>query len=258
MSATRGSIADVLARRAQWAVANADCLQLLPMLPDMAVGSVICDPPFTDRTSKNARTNNNWLPQSEAHSFITFSGINPAAVAPAIVRVAARWAVAFCALEQLGDYERAAGDAWIRAGVWGKPDGAPQFTGDRPAQSAEGVAIMHRPGRKKWNGGGSRGLWLESVVQDRAEFDHPTPKPLELMLRLVELFTEPGEVVCDPFCGSGTTGVACLRLGRRFIGCEVDERHHAVAAARISAESRGQTLREFRAGQLSLLADGVR
>lgn len=237
----------------KWCVINADNASIFPLILDGAATHVITDPPFTSRTSKNARTNHNWDPQSEAHAFIDFDGITPADFVGQLLRVASRWVIAFCALEQLGEYAAAAGEKqWVRAGVWGKPDGAPQFTGDRPAQSAEGIAIMHRPGKKRWNAGGSRGLWLNSVVHSRAEFEHPTPKPLDLMLRLVEQFTDPGDIVLDPFCGSGTTGVACIRLGRRFIGIEKDAKYAAVAQERLQAESQGLNLRDARAGQLPM------
>jgi len=75
------------------------------------------------------------------------------------------------------------------------------------------------------------------------------------MLELVEAFTDPDEIVLDPFAGSGTTGVACLRLGRRFIGIERDEKYAAAATERLAAESKGLDLRAARAGQLSLLGD---
>lgn len=235
----------------RWQVIHGDCREVLPTLGQ--VDHVITDPPFNSRTSKNARS----LLKSKAangrlEQFIDFDGIDPAEMVPPILAIAKRWAVAFCALEQLGAYESASGDAWVRACVWAKPDGAPQFTGDRPAQAAEGIAVMHGAGRKRWNGGGARGLWTFSVVQSRAEFNHPTPKPLPLMLELVELFTDPDDLVLDPFCGSGTTGVACLRLGRRFIGIERDEKYAAVARERLEAESQGLTLRDARAGQLPM------
>jgi len=60
-------------------------------------------------------------------------------------------------------------------------------------------------------------------------------KPPALMESLVRDFTDPGELICDPFAGSGTTGVACLRLGRRFIGWERDPKYHAVAVKRLRA-----------------------
>lgn len=63
---------------------------------------------------------------------------------------------------------------------------------------------------------------------------HPTQKPIELMAWLIERFTDPGDIVLDPFCGSGTTGVACVRTGRRFIGIEIDPTYYAIAQRRIA------------------------
>jgi DNA modification methylase len=62
---------------------------------------------------------------------------------------------------------------------------------------------------------------------------HPTPKPLGLMRDWILLFTDEGETVLDPFMGSGTTGVACLTLGRRFIGVEKREEYFDIACRRI-------------------------
>ena len=90
-------------------------------------------------------------------------------------------------------------------------------------------------------------------TQDIRERIHPTQKPVELMLECVSLVTKPGETVLDAFAGSGTTGVACLRLGRRFIGIEKDPKYFALACDRLRAEERGSTLQAQRAGQLPLL-----
>jgi site-specific DNA-methyltransferase (adenine-specific) len=68
-------------------------------------------------------------------------------------------------------------------------------------------------------------------------------KPLSLMEALVRDFTDHGETICDPFAGSGTTGVACRRLGRNFIGWEKDPKYHAIAVKRI--ESTREQLRMF-------------
>ena len=54
-------------------------------------------------------------------------------------------------------------------------------------------------------------------------------------MALIALYTRPGDLVCDPFMGSCSTGVAALRLGRRFVGIEKDEGHFATACARIAA-----------------------
>ncbi|NUL81130.1 MAG: site-specific DNA-methyltransferase [Armatimonadetes bacterium] len=62
---------------------------------------------------------------------------------------------------------------------------------------------------------------------------HPTQKPEELLMRIVQAASKPGDLVLDPFCGSGTTGVAAVRLGRRFVGFEIEEDFTAVAVARL-------------------------
>ena len=62
---------------------------------------------------------------------------------------------------------------------------------------------------------------------------HPTQKPLALIERCLEASTLPGQRVLDPFAGSGSTGVAALRLGREFIGCELEPRYATLAAARL-------------------------
>lgn len=62
---------------------------------------------------------------------------------------------------------------------------------------------------------------------------HPNEKPLSLMEKLVLLCSNEGDTVLDPFMGSGTTGAACIKLGRNFIGIELDERFYAVAKNRI-------------------------
>jgi site-specific DNA-methyltransferase (adenine-specific) len=68
--------------------------------------------------------------------------------------------------------------------------------------------------------------------------DHPSPKPVAYMRRLIERVSEQGETVCDPFLGSGTTGVACVELGRNFIGIERDETYFELACRRIEQAQR--------------------
>jgi tRNA G10 N-methylase Trm11 len=67
---------------------------------------------------------------------------------------------------------------------------------------------------------------------------HPCPKPLQWMRWLVELASLPGETVFDPFMGSGTTGIACLKEGRRFVGIELDPGYFALAVQRLEEVSR--------------------
>lgn len=67
--------------------------------------------------------------------------------------------------------------------------------------------------------------------------NHPSPKPLEYMDKLVKRVTEEDDLILDPFTGSGTTGVACVKANRRFIGIEIEERYCAIARRRIEQEA---------------------
>ena len=63
---------------------------------------------------------------------------------------------------------------------------------------------------------------------------HPTVKPIKLMQYLVKMVTPPNGIILDPFCGSGTTGVACKIEGFNFIGLEQDAEYSKIAEARIN------------------------
>ncbi len=71
---------------------------------------------------------------------------------------------------------------------------------------------------------------------ERGEHHHPTQKPIEVMRWVIEAVTKPGDVVLDPYMGSGTTGVAALQCDRKFIGIEILPRWFAAAEKRIRAE----------------------
>lgn len=202
----------------------APCEDLMPLLG--TVGAVITDPPYGSVTHAGARSAN-----SLDKTTIDFSAIDRTAfiqLCQSLVGIASRWVVMTCEWRHAAAAEDA-GLPLVRLGVWVKPNGAPQFTGDRPGTGWEAVAILHRPGRKRWNGGGSHGVWHCPIVQG----EHPTQKPLKLIAEWVQDFSEPGETVLDPFMGSGTTGVACAKLGRKFIGIERDPRYFEIACARM-------------------------
>src|SRR5699024_3730646 len=71
------------------------------------------------------------------------------------------------------------------------------------------------------------------VGRKKERVGHPTQKPIKLINRIVEMSTNKGEIVLDPFMGSGTTGVACLNTNRNFIGFELDKGYFDIANERI-------------------------
>jgi site-specific DNA-methyltransferase (adenine-specific) len=239
----------MIERGAGWEMHLGDCIEVMSTLEK--VDHVITDPPYDERTHAGA------VCGADGVTGVAFDPLADAsATAAHILEAARRWCLAFCAVESIGDYARGAGKLWVRAGIWDKINPTPQLTGDRPGQAVEAIAIMHASGKKRWNKKGEAGIWRCRPPRGDDRPDHPTPKPVDLMLALVADFTDPEETILDPFAGSGTTGVACLRLGRKFIGIEKDPTYFALACERLRAEEQGSTLQAARAGQMALLGGG--
>lgn len=161
------------------------------------------------------------------------------------------WFLAFCQTEAVGTWKDTLirnGARWRRAGIWVKPDGSPQISGDRPAPGHEAIAMAWcGKGRSVWNGGGKHAVYIVGKHDDGtghggAPKEHPTQKPRVLMEKLVGLFTANGDIVCDPFMGSGSTGVAALRLGRSFVGVELEPSYFEIACQRVENAQRQERL----------------
>jgi DNA modification methylase len=230
----------------------ADCLGLdgLATLGDKSVDHVITDPPYSERVHKGKgserRSDGGKI---EALAFGHLAARTRVALAREFVRVARRWIVVFCDEESVFLWKCAldrAGAEWCVKGTWVKVGAMPRMDGSRPAYGTEGISIAHslpKKGRTRWNGGGRVAVYSFPVNGDTRS--HPTQKPLGLMEALVRDFTDPDDLICDPFAGSGTTGVAAKRLGRRFIGWERDAKYAAIATKRIDGTR--EQLRMFEA-----------
>lgn len=256
------SALEVINGERRWWVGQGNCLELLGALPAGSVAHAITDPPYSEHVhSKQRRMLRGVGGPHVGAAPLGFAAITydeRVIVAKHLGRLVRRWALVFSDAESVGEWRRALGKQrlrHVRTGAWVKVNGQPQLSGDRPAVGFEAIEIAHGPAKCAWHNGGHAAVWHFAVANDRnrrGERVHTTQKPLELMLALVEQFTNPDDLVLDPFAGSGTTGVACLRLGRRFIGFEVDEKYAAVARERCAAESRGLSLPDARAGQISI------
>lgn len=231
-----------------------DCREVLPTLAGK-VDAVVTDPPYGEVTHKGARGRGSTT--GGKHILVDFDALDGAEfcrMARAFTEYAKRWVVMSADWRHCVDAERA-GLPVIRVGVWTKNDPAPQFSGDRPATGWEAVLILHRPGVKRWNGGGKPAVWRTGIVKNNGF--HPSEKPLELISSWTELFSDFGETVLDPYMGGGTTGVACARAGRKFIGIELDPKHFTTACRRIDEAQRQGRLfdeRPPKPEQLTLVA----
>jgi site-specific DNA-methyltransferase (adenine-specific) len=245
-----------------WDLRLGDCLDPLTglaSLGDKSVDHVITDPPYSRDLylkfrsnkaggssagkEKASRPGGNKGPTA-AYLALANEAIGAAEdVAPGCVeqwrRVVSRWSVVFHDAESKEAWRVLFRDMHVRCGVWVKTNPMPQVSGDRPSQGFESIEIAHPEGKKRWNGGGHAAVWTFGAVQgtwgEKEGNDHPCPKPLALMEKLIRDFSDPGDLILDPFAGSGTTGVAAIRLGRRFIGWEKDPKYHAIALKRLTA-----------------------
>jgi len=198
---------------------------------------VITDPPYTAHVQKNMRSSHSKhvggkvRVDSCAPVLAGFDSMDDVSKMATIFAHANRWRIAFCALEQLGEYAKLPG--WIRSGIYRKKRAMPQLTGDRPAGSCEGIAILHGNAKKKWNGKGTHAFW-QAMPEHRRVTKHPTAKPVELCLQIVHLFTNPGDHILDPFCGTGSMAIACALLGRSYFGVDKNLEYIKIANSRLA------------------------
>lgn len=211
---------------------NGNGLGFLRTLPDGGVDHIITDPPYSKKTHEGARTHGRTNSQ-RGRELVTFDCIDDVtflAICAEAVRVARRWVILTCDLHHFALLPHS-DLPLIRLGIWVKPNGAPQFTGDRPGMGYETVAILHNPRQScRWNGGGKHAVWNYPIVTDALV---PTQKPLPLLQRWIAEFTDVGETILDPFMGSATTGIAAVSMDRRFVGVEIDNARYQVAARRL-------------------------
>jgi len=206
-----------------------DCMDIMPTVRGQMV---MTDPPFSAVTHNGARTRTTGAESNVLIDFDAMNGEDFLAASRAMLAASERWVVMFCDWRHAAMLEPA-GLPLVRLGVWVKPNSAPQLTGDRPATGWESIAMLHPPTKKRWNGGGSRAVWTENRVD---AVNHPTEKPVGLVGKLINLFTDDGDTVIDPYMGSGTTGIAAIRTNRRFVGIEKNPTHYATAMKRITDE----------------------
>lgn len=232
---------------------HGDCREILPTLGK--VDHVISDPPYEDELHKaigRIRRNDG----REMIQDFGFDGINAdrALIAKLSVDAAAGWVILFTLAEGVRawrDNLQSAGAKWDTTLAWVKPDASPRFNGQGAARGFENaVTCWAGKGYRNWNAGGKRGVYTHCVNVGRYGA-HPTEKPVPLMRELLADFTNPNQTILDPFMGSGTTGVAAVMLGRKFIGIEIEEKYFDIACRRISDELRQVRIDIFEAPKLT-------
>lgn len=220
----------------------ADNIAILGAMGADSVDHVIGDPPY-ERHMHRAKSGASALARTDGRASLKdldFSSIEVARplVTPLMTAAARKWLIAFCTPEGVAPWRDAIEDAgarYKRACVWVKPDAAPQMNGQGPAMGAENfVAAWCGAGHSRWYAGGKRGVYTHLTNAPDRDGRHPTEKPIDLMREILRDFTAEGDLVCDPYAGSGTTAIACILEGRRFIGIEQKPEYFEIACQRIA------------------------
>lgn len=196
-----------------------DCLEILKSLPTGSVDVVVTDPPYgVGRDEGFEGFGGFGKPIARRQFDGGWDKERPGAEYFAEILRVGKTALIFG-----GNYFAdllPVGGHWI---VWDKKQTMPTF-GDCELVWTNVKRKSVKWIQREWNG-------LLGKEQRR---EHPTQKPLSIMNWLISNYTQPGATILDPFMGSGTTGVAAVKMGRNFIGIEIDEGYYKIAEKRIA------------------------
>ena len=218
-----------------WAITLGDCVEVLPKMFDTA-DAIVVDPPYGINYQSAWRTDKaTWKPKvkNDTAPFTAFLPGAFAALRPVgCCFVFCRWDTAEtfrAGLEAVG-FSVKSQVVWDRV-VHGMGDLCASFSPRHDlAWFATKGSGWRFPGKRPASVLRHQRVSGEALV-------HPNEKPLALMEEIVGAICPPGGVVLDPCMGSGTTGIATIRLGRRFLGCELDEAYFRTAALRLEKET---------------------
>ena len=215
-----------------------DCLQVMAGMEAGSVDAVITDPPYGSTDGKGKVTKKESELVEYGHEWDTILPL--AWIGPAVkVCVSGGWLAVFTdklSVKTVWDAIEESGARCKQTFHWIKSNPPPQPRRNF-ASGVESAVVATNGAVKKWNGGGWRLNYFCCPIVTSDRTDHPTEKPVALMSYLIESFTDIGDTILDPFMGSGTTGVAALLTGRRFIGIELDPGYFKIAKKRIEDAS---------------------
>lgn len=245
-------------------IIEGDCLKLLPAMPAESIDVVWTDPPYflsnggsTCKNGKRAAVSKGQWDESKGieadHQFHTdwLSACQRVLKPDGTIWVSATHHTLF----SIGYTMQELGFKILNLITWEKPNPPPNLACRYFTHSTEQIIwaakneqsrhLFNYAAMKDANGGKQmKTVWTFTAPSkaEKSHGSHPTQKPLALVSRCLLASTAPGDLVLDPFCGSGTTGIAAVSLGRKFIGIEKDAayRHLSQERLKLSIELMGQ------------------
>ncbi len=240
-----------------------DCREILAGLPEKSVDLVFADPPYNlqlqgdllrpDRSKVDA-VDDDWDQFADFAAYDAFTHEWLTACRRVLKDTGALWVIgSYHNIHRVGAILQDLGFWILNEVVWVKANPMPQFRGVRFTNAHETLLwcqksreqkryTFHYQAMKAANDGKQmRSDWQIPICSGRERLTvdgrklHSTQKPEALLYRVLLSSTNPGDVVLDPFFGTGTTGAVARKLGRHFIGIEQDEAYAVAAQARIEA-----------------------
>lgn len=204
-----------------------NCLDRLREIPDGSIDLILTDPPYGMSYQSGHRAQAHRAIEND----VTLEWL------PAFVASCARVlrddsaAYFFCSWHNVDVFKSALAKHFKIKNllVWEKNDTSMGDLKGDFAPKVEFIFLCHK-GRALIRGRRDPNIFKFSRTKNEL---HPTEKPVDLCEYLASKFSDAGQTVLDPFMGSGTTGVACARTGRKFIGIELDQDYYSIALARI-------------------------
>jgi modification methylase len=237
-----------------------DCIEMLRRLPPASVHAVFADPPYNLQLKGELRRPDSSVVDAVDDGFADFATYDAftrewlAECRRILRKDGTIWVIgSYHNVFRLGTAIQDLGFWVLNDVIWRKANPMPNFRGRRFTNAHETLiwAARGQESRYRFNYQAMKALndelqmrsdWLIPLCtggerlrgEDGAKL-HPTQKPEALLHRVILACTQPGEVVLDPFLGTGTTAAVARRLGRRFIGIEREEAYAEAARARIAA-----------------------
>ncbi len=242
-------------------IIDGDCIEAMNSLPANSVDLVFADPPYNLQlrgdlhrpdNSKVDAVDNDWDQFSSFAAYDRFSRDWLKAARRILKPNGAIWVIgSYHNIFRVGVALQDAGFWILNDVVWRKSNPMPNFRGKRFTNAHETMIWAGKSDSAKYTfnyealkelneGIQMRSDWVlpicnggERLKNEKGEKAHPTQKPESLLHRVLLASTNPGDVVLDPFFGTGTTGAVAKKLGRNFIGIEREEAYRKVAQKRI-------------------------
>lgn len=224
-----------------------DCLELMKEIPDKSIDLIVTDPPYLVTTTGAGiykKSDKEYVKELEKANIT--NGFS-AQILDELCRVMKKINIyLFCSQEQiisLLDYFVTQRKCNYNILSWHKVNPVPAC-GNKYLTDTEFVLFFREKGVKLYGSVETKSTyWVTPLnTKDKKVWGHPTIKPIGIVETLVTNSSDRGGVILDPFIGSGTTAIACIKNNRHFIGFEIDDNYYKTACKRIETHKSQLTI----------------